>query len=396
MERTIINVGTLNEYVKRLLESDPVLSDLWVRGEVSNFKAHYSGHLYLTLKDEKGVLKAVMFKSSASSLSFMPKDGMKVLVRCRISVYEPMGTYQAYIYEMRTDGVGDLHIAFEQLKEKLKAEGLFDHAYKKSIKTYPEQIGIITSATGAAIRDILNISHRRYPYCRIYIYSVLVQGEQASAQIAEGIAYFNTIKPVDTIVVARGGGSIEELWAFNEEMTARAIFASEVPVISAVGHETDFTIADFVADLRAPTPSAAAEIMVPSAIELKNRLKLTREKLCSLLLAKAKNKRLQLERLSAEKVFESFQRSVSDRRLKADRYLTDLERSMKEALQKRRHQLSVSSAKLSGLSPLEVLLRGYCVSTLDNGKVIRSIADVQKGQRFRVRVKDGSIDAGVL
>jgi len=255
--REILSVSQLNEYIKRQLEKDPRLAEIWIRGEISNCKLHYSGHIYLTLKDEKSVLKAVMFKGAASGLTFTPKDGMKVLTRCRISVYETAGAYQAYISEMRTDGLGDLHVAFEQLKEKLKGEGLFEIENKKPIPKFPKAIGLVTSPTGAAVRDVINILGRRYKHAQVYLYPVLVQGEQAPPQIIQGIRYFNEVHPVDVIITGRGGGSIEELWAFNDENVARAIFASRIPIISAVGHETDFTIADFVADLRAPTPSAA-------------------------------------------------------------------------------------------------------------------------------------------
>ncbi|MBR4173565.1 MAG: exodeoxyribonuclease VII large subunit, partial [Clostridia bacterium] len=268
MEPLIATVSQLNSYMKRLIESQEPISDIWIKGEISNFKEHYSGHLYITLKDDGGVLKAVMFKSAAQNLTFKPEDGMRVLARGRVGVYEQSGTYQLYINEMTPDGVGELYIAYEKLKKRLQEEGLFDDSHKKPIPKYPERVGVVTATTGAAVRDIINVITRRYPYCEIIIYPSLVQGAGAKENIVEAIEYFNENNLCDTLIVGRGGGSIEDLWAFNEEIVARAIYASKIPIISAVGHETDFTIADFVADLRAPTPSAAAEIAVPSQIEL--------------------------------------------------------------------------------------------------------------------------------
>lgn len=247
-------VSQLNRFIKQMMDGTPILNNIWVKGEISNYKQHYSGHCYLTLKDEGGVLKAVMFKSSALRLAFAPENGMKVLARGRVSVYERDGAYQLYIEEMQPDGVGSLHIAYEQLKAKLLEEGLFDEAHKKPLPQYPSTIGVVTATTGAAVRDIINVLSRRYPCAKVLIYPTLVQGEGASAGIVEAIEYFNHQRCADVLIVGRGGGSIEDLWAFNEEATARAIYASEIPIVSAVGHETDFTIADFVADLRAPTP----------------------------------------------------------------------------------------------------------------------------------------------
>ncbi|MBQ7792005.1 MAG: exodeoxyribonuclease VII large subunit, partial [Clostridia bacterium] len=268
----VLTITELNLYIKGLIEGDRILSGVTVKGEISNFKHHSSGHMYLSLKDDGGVIRAVMFRYSAQKLRFRPENGMQVVVSGKVSVYERDGQYQIYIEEMMPDGVGALYVAYEQLKAQLEAEGLFSPEYKKPIPRYPETVGIVTSPTGAAIRDILNILKRRFPYTRVYLYPALVQGEGAAESIVKGLRFFDG--KVDTVITGRGGGSIEDLWAFNEEMVARQIFAMKTPVISAVGHETDFTIADFVADRRVPTPSAAAEISVPSAAELQRFLKI--------------------------------------------------------------------------------------------------------------------------
>lgn len=295
MEPRIATVSQINGYVKKILDNNIILNNVWVKGEISNFKHHYSGHLYITLKDEGGVLKSVMFRTSAQSLSFEPSDGMKVLARGRISVYEAGGSYQLYIEEMIPDGVGELYIAYEQLKKRLDEEGLFDNRYKKSIPPFPKTVGVVTASTGAAVRDIINVITRRCPMTEIIIYPAQVQGSGASKSIVKAIEYFNALDCVDTLIVGRGGGSIEDLWAFNEEETARAIFNSHIPIISAVGHETDFTIADFVADMRAPTPSAAAEIAVPSMIELANRILTNKERISQSMIKRIENNKLILK-----------------------------------------------------------------------------------------------------
>ncbi|TXK90204.1 exodeoxyribonuclease VII large subunit, partial [Parageobacillus sp. SY1] len=254
-----VTVGALTKYIKRKFEVDPHLRDLWIKGEISNFKYHSRGHMYFTLKDEQARIQAVMFAGYNQYLSFRPEDGMKVLVRGEISVYEPSGNYQIYVKEMQPEGIGNLYLAYEQLKKRLEAEGLFSPEHKKPIPAFPRYIGVVTSPTGAAIRDIMTTIRRRYPIATVILFPTLVQGEQAAESIVRSIEKANELGYIDVLIVGRGGGSIEELWAFNEEIVARAIFASEVPIISAVGHETDFTIADFVADLRAPTPTGAAE-----------------------------------------------------------------------------------------------------------------------------------------
>ncbi|NLM50055.1 MAG: exodeoxyribonuclease VII large subunit [Clostridiaceae bacterium] len=394
-ERRIATVTQINTYIKSLLNSNAILQDIWVRGEISNFKLHYSGHIYMTLKDEMSTLKTVMFKSYVQNIPFRPENGMKVLVRGRISVFERDGTYQLYAEEMQLDGVGDLHIAFEQLKEKLKAEGLFDPKYKKPIPKYPRRIGVITSPTGAAIRDILNVLNRRYKCADVYIYPVLVQGEGASAEIKEAIEFFNEKKYADVLIVGRGGGSIEDLWAFNEEVTARAIFASEIPVISAVGHETDFTISDFVADLRAPTPSAAAEMAVPSEEELRERIKAYERNIRLLMERILKNKRQKLDLLRKSPALVRFKSRIDERRMLIDREVLSLTKDMKNKLNEYIEKLSSLASRLNAINPLSVLDRGYSITQNEEGKTIKNISEVNVGDNIKVRLSDGHIFANV-
>lgn len=391
MEPIMATVSQLNAYMKRVVDGQTALNDIWIKGEISNFKDHYSGHLYITLKDEGGVLKAVMFKSAASLLTFRPEDGMKVLARGRIGVYEQGGTYQLYINEMTPDGVGELYIAYEQLKKKLEEEGLFSEDTKKPIPAYPEKVGVITAATGAAVRDIINVITRRYPYCEIILYPSLVQGAGAAENIVAGIEYFNKNKMCDTLIVGRGGGSIEDLWAFNEEIVARAIYASEIPIISAVGHETDFTIADFVADLRAPTPSAAAEIAVPSQLELVSKISTMISRMQSATVNSLKNKRLRVEKLSMR----SPKDKIDDLRQKNDNLLRQAEKSFQLCLEGNKKTLSEMFAKLDALSPLKVLARGYGIATESDGTVIRSVRDMTPGKAFTLKLTDGDCNCKV-
>lgn len=379
-------VSQLNKFIKQVLDGATILNNIWIKGEISNFKLHYSGHCYLTLKDEGGVLKAVMFKSSASKLSFTPENGMKVLARGRVSVYERDGSYQLYIDEMQPDGVGALHIAYEQLKAKLEAEGLFDAKYKKSLPQYPSKIGVITATTGAAIRDIINVLSRRYPCAKIIIYPSLVQGEGASAGICEGIKYFNDTSGADVLIVGRGGGSIEDLWAFNEEATVRAIFASEIPVISAVGHETDFTIADFVADMRAPTPSAAAEIAVPSIYELGGKINDLRSRVIFATLNFIKLKKTIISKLAVK----SPEARLADNRIYIDDLTKNLIRNTNLIISKKSDILKASAGKLNAVSPLAVLGRGYSIAKKSDGTVIRSVKDASDGEKFELVMSDGT------
>lgn len=388
-------ITEINEYIRNIIESDGVLESIWLKGEISNFKAHSSGHMYFTLKDENSVLRAVMFRGSASSLLFKPEDGMKVLARCSIRVYLASGGYQAYVSEMKVDGLGDLHIAFEQLKAKLSAEGLFDVSLKKPLPRFPSRIGIVTSPTGAAIRDMLNILGRRSKYPEIYVYPTLVQGPDAPPQIVEGIRYFNETGIADVIITGRGGGSIEDLWAFNDESVAREIARSAIPVISAVGHEVDFTIADFVADLRAATPSEAAERVVADDIETKTRLKTAMDKLVSGLQNNVVQKRNQVQALNMDRVFAGLEKGIDDRRIKTDQLTDDLIRAAELIIERKGQQLKTAAAGLDALSPLAVLSRGYSIAFGKEGKPITSSKNVKIGDNITVKLGNGEIGAQV-
>lgn len=385
MEPRIATVSQINGYIKKIVDSNIILNDIWIKGEISNFKLHYSGHMYITLKDEGGVLKAVMFKSAASGLAFRPEDGMKVLARGRISVYEAGGSYQLYINEMIPDGVGELYIAYEQLKKRLEEEGLFSQEHKKPLPPYPEKVGVITAATGAAVRDIINVITRRYPYAEIILYPSLVQGAGAAENICKGIGFFNETKMVDVIIAGRGGGSIEDLWAFNEEIVARAIFASEIPVISAVGHETDFTIADFVADLRAPTPSAAAEIAVPSQLELISRILVDKNRISNAIIKRLEDERKNINSLKLKNPKER----IEDEYLNIDNLIKQAEKNFKIKLMQGREQLGNLAAKLDALSPLKVIKRGYAIALDTDGNVIKSAKKMKSGTEFDLKMSDG-------
>jgi len=393
--RRIATVTQINNYIKAILDKVPVLQNVWIKGEISNFKLHSSGHIYLTLKDEGAVLKAVMFKSGAASLKFKPADGMKILARGRISVYEAGGQYQMYIEEMEAEGTGDLYAKFEELKKRLSDEGLFDEKRKKPIPTFPAKIGIVTSPTGAAIRDMVNVLRRRCPMVSAVIYPCLVQGENASRSIVEGIEYFNSHKNVDVIIVGRGGGSIEDLWAFNEEITARAVAASLIPVISAVGHEIDFTICDFVADLRAPTPSAAAELAVPDIIELKRAIDSYSNRLSISLKSKLDSQYRQLELLSKRSVFTRFNKILEEREQTIDFMFDRFLNAYKNKAEVAEKLFSALCGKLSALNPLSIFERGYCTA-LKDGKTINCINQVETGDKIILRVTDGELDCDVI
>lgn len=387
MEPKTVTVSQINNYLKRLLDHAPPLSDIWVKGELSNFKLHYSGHIYTTLKDEGGVLKAVMFKNSASQLSFTPEDGMKVLARGRISVYEAGGSYQLYIEEMIPDGVGELYIAYEQLKAKLKEEGLFDASHKKPIPRFPSCVGVVTASTGAAVRDIINVITRRYPLAEILIYPAQVQGTGAKESIVRAIEYFNETDIADTLIVGRGGGSIEDLWAFNEEEVARAIFASRIPIISAVGHETDFTIADFVADIRAPTPSAAAELAVQSATELSAKINILTGRASQAIINSVEGKMLHLKSLKLKQPDDI----INENRMKIDSYTDRIQNLYKIKISESKKQLAELSSKLDALSPLKTMARGYSIPFGEKG-IIRSVSEMNSGDEFILKLSDGEKD----
>lgn len=391
----IVTVSQLNNYMKRYVENNVHLTKLYVKGEISNYKKHYSGHIYLTLKDEGSCIKAVMFKHSASSLKFELQNGMCVIAFGNVSVYERDGQYQLYIDSMTPDGVGELYVKYEQLKEKLEDEGLFDASHKKSIPKYPCSIGVVTSPTGAAVRDIINVISRRYSLADIYIYPAQVQGIGAGQTVADGIAFFNKHKNVDVIISGRGGGSIEDLWAFNEEIVARAIYSSEIPIISAVGHETDFTIADFVADLRVPTPSAAAEMAVPNEIELKSSLQMTSGKLLASLNHLCQIKRSKLEQVTSSKAFREFSSVLDDKRLLVDSLIRECILVCERIITKERNRYVSFASKLEAMNPMSVLNRGYSIVT-KNSISVKSAAELSVGDRLNLVLSDGSVDCQVI
>lgn len=393
MKKKVFSVSDINGYVKNMLEDDYVLRNVYIKGEISNFKHPSSGHMYFTLKDQNGAVSAVMFKGSNSSLKFEPKEGMMVVVRASVSMYVKTGQYQIYLSEMEVSGRGTLHEAFEQLKIKLEKEGLFELQYKKPIPYFPKTIGVITSGTGAAVRDILNITRRRNPGAKLYVYPVLVQGEAAPQDIVSAIEAMNQHGKCDLLIVGRGGGSIEDLWAFNEEIVARAIFSSDIPVISAVGHETDFTIADFVASLRAPTPSAAAELATPDVWELQRRIDqytVRMEKdIYNYLDHKARILKMYTSRPVLAQAGEYFARKGQDLDL-LDARLQDI---LAATLNTKQSALGEKIAKLNALSPLNTLERGYALVTDKKDNVITSVKQVKKDQSLRIRLKDGEIEA---
>ncbi len=395
--RTPVTVSQLNEYIKKLVDSDGFLGSIAVTGEISNFTNHYkTGHFYFSLKDEGAQIKAVMFRGSASKLKFAPENGMKVIATGRVSVFPRDGQYQLYVESMEPDGVGALYVAFEQLKRRLEAEGLFSQSRKKPLPKIPTRVGIITSPTGAAVRDMINISRRRFPAAKLVLYPALVQGDGAPAQLIAGLKYFNAAKSVDVIIIGRGGGSIEDLWAFNDEGVARAVAASAIPVVSAVGHETDFTICDFAADCRAPTPSAAAELALPETNELKAKIAalIDREKV--VLGRRIAESRAAVDRLAASRALSSPRVFIDDRRMTLASLEEKLLSSMQAGAVRRRAQLSTEAGMLDALSPMAVLSRGYGVLYGADGKIIKSVNDVTVGGDISCRTSDGEIDARVL
>lgn len=387
-------VSELNAYIKNALDNDRALSAVTLKGEISNFTYHRSGHLYFSLKDEGGQVKAVMFRSSAASLKFLPENGMKVIVRCSVSVYLQTGSYQIYVTSMQPDGVGALYLAYEQLKERLAAEGLFDDEHKLAIPLFPSSIGVITSPTGAAVRDIINVTGRRFPSAKVYLYPSLVQGDGAEPNLIAALDYLEKSGLVDVIIIGRGGGSIEDLWAFNGENLARRIYECKIPVISAVGHETDFTICDFVSDLRAPTPSAAAEIAVPDAKEILIRLDNAYDRCAQALIRKAERAEERLVRLRQSDLI-AFPDAYFDSLLDKLVQLSEgLEGAITREIEKSDTNLALTAGKLQALSPLTTLARGYSVATGVRG-ALKSTDDIDIGQDMTVRVSDGEIIATV-
>ena len=394
-ERQVFTVTALNEYIKMKLETDEALMRVFIRGEISNFTNHKSGHFYFTVKDETSRIAAVMFRSSASKLAFIPENGMKVIVGGRVSAYVRDGQYQIYADTLEPDGVGALYIAYEQLKAKLGAEGLFDEAKKKPLPRYPMRIGVITSPTGAAIRDIINILGRRFPIAEVVLYPSLVQGESAAPQLIEGLRYFNEKKNVNVIIIGRGGGSLEDLWAFNSEALVREVAASELPVISAVGHEIDFTLCDFAADRRAPTPSAAAELAVPERYELKRKLGNVTARLELLEGKKLELLRSTLERMKKSRALTDPRNFIDDKRMALGIAEDKLYNRITLLLERNKSALAGKTAKLDAMNPLSVLSRGYGAAFASDGTVIRSAAQVEKGSDISLMLSDGTVRATV-
>lgn len=392
MQNTLVlSVSQLNRYIKMNFDADENLANIFISGEISNFTNHYrTGHLYFTLKDDSAAVRAVMFNSSAKRLKFMPEDGMKVIARGRVSVYEASGQYQLYVDDMQPDGVGALNLAYEQLKEKLQKEGLFSELHKKPLPPYPEKVGVITSPTGAAVRDIINVLGRRFPYAEIVFCPVLVQGDGAHLQLTDAVNLFNSERAADVIIIGRGGGSIEDLWEFNDEGLARAVYNSDIPVISAVGHETDFTICDFVADMRAPTPSAAAELAVPDANELQYALSALKNRMFLNVSSGIADRRSRLEYLMSKGALKSPDEMLSNRSQRLDTAFSKMLSSYENRIGGKKVEFISAATALSKLDPMSVLMRGFAFVSDKSGKNVYSSQALAKGDKINVRFHDGS------
>ncbi|MBN9646507.1 exodeoxyribonuclease VII large subunit [Terrisporobacter glycolicus] len=393
MKLRALDISEANSYIKRILINDPILYNLRVKGEISNFKVHSSGNVYLSLKDEKSKLNCIIFKSNYDK-SLKLDNGVKIIASGYISVYERDGAYQLYINEVEIEGIGNLYIEFNKLKEKLKKEGLFDTKYKKEIPKVPKSIGIVTSPTGAVIRDIINVTKRRFPKVDIKLYPVNVQGEKSAKDVCEGIEFFNKMENVDTIIVGRGGGSLEELWSFNEEIVAREVFKSKIPIISAVGHETDFTICDFVSDMRAPTPSAAAEIATPDLSQIYYKLDNIRNRM-----NRSLNNQVTLDNEKLVNTFEKINNYmknyvIRDKVIQLDQIYDKINFRLEQNLETSKEKLSKKAALLHNLSPLATISRGYSIVEKDN-KVINSIKEVDVNEDINITLKDGSLECNV-
>ena len=390
-----ISVTDLNKYIKNKIADDEYLNNILIKGEISNFKHHYTGHLYFTLKDENSLIKCIMFKSYAQKLNFEPKDGMKVYILGSVSVFERDGVYQIYAKVMEEDGLGDLYTKYQKLKEELEKKGLFDQTHKQKIPMMPKVIGVLTSQTGSVIRDIINVSTRRNPSVYIRLLPVPVQGEGAAEKIAEGIEYMNQNQLADVIILARGGGSLEDLWPFNEEIVAHSIYESKIPIISAVGHETDFSISDFVADLRAPTPSAAAELAVPDIYELKQKINIYQNRLKMALTKKLEIMKLRYDKCMSSSVFKEPTRRIQENYIKIDSYVKQLENVINKIKEKNKNKYIELVSKLDTLSPLKTLTRGYSIIE-KNGKIVKSVTDLQTEDEISIRLKDGEKQAKII
>ncbi len=394
-EAMAVSVSDLNLYIKEKIAGDEALNAVVVKGEISNFKAHYTGHFYFTLKDDKSLIKCIMFKSYAERINFKPKDGMKVIVFGGVSVFERDGIYQIYVKAMMEQGVGDLYAAYEKLKNDLEKEGLFDESHKKKIPLKPKIIGVLSSQTGAVIRDIINVSTRRNPNCYIRLLPVPVQGPGAAKEIVKGIETMNEKKLADVIILARGGGSLEDLWPFNEEIVARAIYNSEIPIISAVGHETDFTIADFVSDLRAPTPSAAAELANPDIYELKNKINTLKERARLSLKKKLEFMKMKYQNIMNSKAFSDPVQNMQNNYLRLDGFIKQMENAMTLKQKETEKTFQAMVLKLDALSPLKTMVRGFSIVEKD-GQIIKSSKNLEKNDEVRIKLIDGSKNAKII
>ena len=395
LQQRIYSVSEVNQYIKQLLEEQPILSGILIRGEISNYKVYPSGHHYFTLKDGQGALRCVLFAGSAKYLRFCPENGMKVVASGKISAYPRDGAYQLYCTRLVSDGVGDLHIAFEQLKQKLYAQGLFAPEHKKALPAYPRCIAIVTSPAGAAVHDMIRILRRRYPLSKVLLLPVRVQGKEAPPEIASAIRYANRFQLADVLIVGRGGGSIEDLWAFNEEIVAQAIYDSQIPVISAVGHEPDVTISDLVADCRASTPSNAAEIVVPDQRELRRKLQTLSERM-------SKNQRhkidvydRRLQELQRKRVLADPMAFLQDRSMQLDFTQEKLVTTVERVLERYTHRFTHAAASLDAMSPLRVLRRGYCVAQKEDKTILRSCLQAEPGESISLRLADGRLQCVV-
>lgn len=389
-----ISITELNLYIKDKINKDEFLNNVYVKGEISNFKHHYTGHMYFTLKDENSLIKCIMFKSSAERLTFTPKDGMKVRVFGTVSVYERDGVYQIYCKAMEEDGLGDLYKKYEELKTNLEKRGYFDSAHKKKIPYMPKIIGVLTSSTGSVIRDIINVSTRRNPNVYIRLLPVPVQGSGASVEIAKAIKFMNEKKLADVLILARGGGSLEDLWPFNEEIVAQAIYDSEIPVISAVGHETDFTIADFVADLRAPTPSAAAELAVQDIADVNQKLENYNRRLKLLLSKKVEFMKLKFEKCMNRRAYTNPMQKVQDEYVRLDKVIKNMQTSIIKKDKDLKVRMVELITKIDTLSPLKILTRGYAVAEANN-MVVKSIKELEMNNELKVRFSDGVVNTKI-
>ena len=390
-----ISVTDLNKYIKNKITDDEYLNNILIKGEISNYKHHYTGHLYFTLKDENSLIKCIMFKSYAQKLQFEPKDGMKVYIFGVLSVFERDGIYLVYAKDMEEDGLGDLYTKYQKLKTDLEERGLFKEEHKKKIPMMPKTIGVLTSQTGSVIKDIINVSTRRNPNVYIRLLPVPVQGEGAAEKIAKGIEYMNENKLADVLILARGGGSLEDLWPFNEEIVAQSIYNSEIPIISAVGHETDFSISDFVADLRAPTPSAAAELAVPNIYDIKQKINVYQNRLKMALTKKLEIIKLRYEKCMSSMVFKDPLKRINENYIKIDMCIKQLEKNINAIKEENKKKYIELVSKLDTLSPLKTLLRGYSIVE-KNGKVVKKVEDLNTGDEISIRLENGKKKAKII